>query len=59
MPHYRLYVLDAHGAMIGAVDLEAADDEAAREQAKNVLGDGHQGELWRQVPITEGDGEAR
>jgi 4-hydroxyphenylpyruvate dioxygenase-like putative hemolysin len=59
MPHYRLYVLDAHGATIGAVDLEAADDEAAREQAKIVLGDNHQGELWRQVPIIEGNGETR
>ena len=58
MHHYRLYVLDAHGAVIGAVDLDAADDEAAREQAKNVLGDDHPRELWRQIPTIEGNGAA-
>jgi hypothetical protein len=58
MPHYRLYVMDSDSATIGAVEFEAADDEAAREQAKTALSDDHRGELWRQVPL-EGKGRAR
>ncbi len=54
MPIYRAYVLDEQGHVVGAIDLECADDEEARESAKR-LGDGGI-ELWRQVPLEEGEG---
>jgi hypothetical protein len=59
MPHYRLYILDEHGATIGAVEFEATDDELAKQQAENVLGSSHSGELWRRIPPIEGNGHAR
>ncbi len=51
MPLYRAYVLDEHRHVVGAIDLECADDGEARESAKR-LGDGDV-ELWRQVPLLE------
>ncbi len=53
MPLYRAYVLDEHGHVVGAIDLECVDDGEARESAKR-LGDGDV-ELWRQVPLSESE----
>ncbi|WP_198031803.1 hypothetical protein [Bradyrhizobium sp. Ec3.3] len=51
MPRYRAYILDEHGHLVGAVDLECADDEEAKERAKRL--DSHRVELWRQVPLLD------
>ncbi len=59
MPHYRMYILDEHGATIGAVDFEASDDEAAQKASKAVLGSDHRGELWRRIRSGEANGESR
>jgi hypothetical protein len=48
MPHYRAYILDEHGRLMGAVSLDCIDDETAKEQAKRLV-DGHDVELWQLV----------
>jgi hypothetical protein len=53
MPLYRAYLVDESGRMVGAIDLECADDEEAREKAK-WLGDGDvEVKLWREIPLIE------
>jgi hypothetical protein len=54
MPHYRVHILDQGGDLKGAIDLDCADDEAAREHVAAVL-EGHCGELWRLVTLYEPD----
>jgi hypothetical protein len=54
MPHYRAYILDEHGHLIGAVNLDCADDEEAKERARQL--GGHRVELWRQVLLRGPDG---
>jgi hypothetical protein len=51
MPHYRIYILDQYGDLKGAVGLDCADDETAKERVKALLTllNGHAGELWRLV----------
>ncbi len=53
MPLYRAYILDEYGHVTGAVNFDAADDEEARERAKQL--DGHRVELWRQVRLRGAD----
>jgi hypothetical protein len=48
MPQYRVYILEEHGRLVGAVNLDCADDDAAKEHAKR-LADGHEVQLWRLV----------
>ena len=50
MPHYRLHILDQLGDLLGAVDLDCTDDEAAKERTEEVLL-GQDGELWRRVAV--------
>jgi hypothetical protein len=52
MPHYRIYILDEHGEPAGAVGFDCADDETAKEHAKQLL-DSQDGELWRLVALFE------
>lgn len=52
MPHYRVHILDPLGGLLGAVDVDCADDEAAIERTEEVLGD-HGGELWRRVALLQ------
>ena len=52
MPHYRIYILDQHGDLKGAVGLDCADDETAKERVQ-ALSHGHTGELWRLVGCLE------
>ncbi len=62
MPHYRLYILDGGGGMMGAVEFESTNDEQAKQHAETVLGDAQCGELWRRVnsdPAAERGGHAR
>jgi hypothetical protein len=53
MPHYRAYSFDEHGHLTGAVNFDCADDEEAKERARQLDGSV---ELWRQVPLLEPDG---
>lgn len=50
MPYYRVNILDRHGDLLGAVDLDCTDDEAAKERVEQVLV-GQGGELWRRVAV--------
>jgi len=52
--HYRVHILDRRGKLLGAVDLDCIDDEAAVERVREVL-DGHGRELWRLVTVFEPD----
>ncbi len=45
MPHYRVYVIGTDRHFKDAVDLDCADDDAAKESAKQFV-DGHDIELW-------------
>lgn len=45
MPYYRLYFIDGSGHIRHAVELECADDDAARAQAMKHA-DGRVLELW-------------
>ncbi len=53
MPHYRAYILDGHGRLVAAVKFDCADDEEAKERAKQL--DGQYVELWRHVPLIDSD----
>jgi hypothetical protein len=48
MPHYRVYVQNEHGQLVGVVNFDCTDDDAAKEHAKR-LADGHGVQLWRMV----------
>lgn len=52
MPHYRIHILDQLGDLLGAVDLDCADDKAAEERIGQVLL-GQGGELWRRVAVLQ------
>lgn len=55
MQHYRVHILDRSGRLMGAVDADYTDDEAAKERIRDVL-KGHGGELWRLVAVFGPDG---
>jgi hypothetical protein len=46
MPEYRVYIIGSDGHFYSAVPLECADDDEARERAKQLV-DGHDVELWQ------------
>ncbi len=50
MPHYRVHILDRLGNLLGAVDLDCTDDEAAEKRIEQILV-GQGGELWRRVAV--------
>ena len=52
MPHYRVHILDRLGNLLGAVDLDCADDEAAKKHIEQILV-GQGGELWRRVAVLQ------
>ena len=52
MPHYRVHILDQFGNLLGAVDLDCTDDDAAKERIEQLLS-GQGGELWRRVAVFE------
>lgn len=54
MPYYRVHILDRDGDLLGAVDLDCKDDEAANERIEHVLL-GQGGELWRRVAVFQPD----
>jgi hypothetical protein len=45
MTDYRAYLVGEDGHFKRAVELDCPDDEAAKEQAKQLV-DGHDVELW-------------
>ena len=48
MPEYRAYIIGPDGHFHSSVALECLDDEAAAEQAKQLV-DGHDVELWQRA----------
>jgi hypothetical protein len=46
MPEYRVYIVGADGHFRKAVPLECANDDAAKQQAEQLV-DGHDVELWQ------------
>ena len=48
MPEYRVYIIGADGHFTSAVPLICPDDEAAKEQAAQLV-DGHDVELWERA----------
>jgi hypothetical protein len=47
MLHYRAYLLDEHHRVICAANLYCADEQAAKERAKQLLIDANDVELWQ------------
>jgi hypothetical protein len=50
---YRAYMMGADGHILNRIDLLCADDDEARERAKQLV-DGHDVELWqlgRQIAV--------
>lgn len=54
MPRYSAYIRDEHAHLLGAVKFDCADDEEAKERARQL--DGDRVELWREVQLLEPDG---
>ena len=46
MAHYRAYLIGPDSYFIKAVDLDRADDDAAKKRAEQMV-DGHDVELWQ------------
>lgn len=46
MPEYRAYIISPDGHFQSAVPIVCPDDEAAKEQAEQLV-DGHDVELWQ------------
>jgi hypothetical protein len=46
MQEYRAYLIGSDGHIIQRADLICADDETAKERAKQLV-DGHDVELWQ------------
>jgi len=57
MPDYRAYILDEQGHLMGAVNLDCADDEEAKQRSKQLDGNRcNRIELWRRVALLQLDG---
>jgi hypothetical protein len=57
LQHYRACIMGWDGHIVSVVDLYSADDEAAKERAKQLI-DGHDVELWqldRKIAAFESD----
>jgi hypothetical protein len=57
MQYYRAYMMSPDGHIFRAIGLHCADDEAAKERAKQLV-DGHDVELWqrdRRIAAFESD----
>jgi hypothetical protein len=48
MPEYRVYIIGSDGHFQGSVPLICPHDDAAMEQAKQLM-DGHDIELWQRA----------
>ncbi|RXG86196.1 hypothetical protein EAS61_34025 [Bradyrhizobium zhanjiangense] len=46
MQEFRAYIVDQSGHVTGRVDLICADEESARQRARQLV-DGHAVELWQ------------
>jgi hypothetical protein len=49
MKRYRAYLLNQHSELVGAINLDCTDDQAAQEHVKRLPDDHHMVELWRFV----------
>jgi hypothetical protein len=48
MPEYRVYVVGTDGHFVNSHAIECSDDDAAMEQAKQLV-DGHDVQLWQRA----------
>jgi hypothetical protein len=48
MAHYRFYVFENNGKLMGTGDFQSATDDTATECIKQLVR-GHDGEIWGQV----------
>ena len=48
MAHYRFYVFENNGKLIGAGNFQSASDDTATESIKQLVRS-HNGEVWREV----------
>jgi len=55
MKRYRAYLLNHHSELVGAINLDCADDGAAEEDVKALPDDHHVIELWRFVTLIKSD----
>jgi hypothetical protein len=46
MAEYRAYIIGSDGHFLRAIEILCADDDTAKEYAKNLV-DGHDVELWQ------------
>jgi hypothetical protein len=46
LQHYRAYIMGWDGHILSMVELHCANDEAAKERARQLV-DGHDVELWQ------------
>ena len=49
MKRYRAYLLNQHSELVGAINLDCTDDQAAQEHVERLPDDHHMVELWRFV----------
>ena len=55
MKRYRAYLLNQDSQLMGAINLDCTDDQAAKEHVKQLPGDNHVIELWRLVALVKSD----
>ncbi len=56
MQRYRAHIFGEHGDLTGSVDFDCADDEEAKERARQL--DGDDVELWLQIRLLDRDGQS-
>jgi hypothetical protein len=54
LPHCRVFLVDERGQLTGAISLDCADDETAKERAQRLM-DAGQLELWRLIALFKSD----
>jgi hypothetical protein len=52
MAYYRAYIISRDGHFQNTLDLDCADDDAAKESAKQFV-EGHDVELWQHDRLIE------
>ncbi len=56
MRRYRVHIFGECGDLTGSVDFDCADDEEAKERARQL--DGDDVELWLQIKLRDRDGQS-
>ncbi len=56
MRRYRVHIFGERGELTGSVDFDCANDEEAKERARQL--GGLDVELWRQIRLLDRDGQS-